>query len=451
MIKKRTFVACIVAFALTPVAVVFFMYCTNFGFNQSLVLTSLVLAIFFWATDYVPQVLTSILFLATLITFGETPPVEVLNFVFSPNILLIISAYLLSQGLVNSNIADRFAAAVFGKFCFSGRSLVVAAFVLNFIFGLIIPQASSRTILLAAVFHGYLNKCKTPTADASVVLFSVFVASTFTSRFILGSDVIINYSALRFAGVAIGNLEWIKLMFLPTLLASFVILLVFTLVFKKSLAFQLDKPATDTDRKEEPVDRTTLLILLTICGLWLTEQWHGISPAYIAFAGAAVMFYYKTLQLKDLKAVNMNVILALTAQFAAGAVLANNGTAQALGAMVTRLMPPPGGLLFLPALIILIMLIHFFIGSVVTALAVLIPVLTPILLPIMSAKAATLLVLCVSSLQYVLPFHHITMMLGAAGGYYDSKKILRFAPALALTTFLITLFIFLPWWRLLGL
>ena len=155
------------------------------------------------------------------------------------------------------------------------------------------------------------------------------------------------------------------------------------------------------------------------------------------------MFYYKTLQLKDLKAVNMNVILALTAQFAAGAVLANNGTAQALGAMVTRLMPPPGGR-HKPC-------IHFFIGSVVTALAVLIPVLTPILLPIMSAKAATLLVLCVSSLQYVLPFHHITMMLGAAGGYYDSKKILRFAPALALTTFLITLFIFLPWWRLLGL
>jgi di/tricarboxylate transporter len=65
-------------------------------------------------------------------------------------------------------------------------------------------------------------------------------------------------------------------------------------------------------------------------------------------------------------------------------------------------------------------------------------------------KFTALLVLAVSAFHYVMPFHHVTVMIGYGSGYYENRHILKFGVLLTPLVIILVFFCYVPWWKLMG-
>ena len=100
------------------------------------------------------------------------------------------------------------------------------------------------------------------------------------------------------------------------------------------------------------------------------------------------------------------------------------------------------------------MVIHLLLGSVIAVMGVAIPALLAFTAPIgINPLIPSLLVYTAISIHYVLPFHHLNILVGEGqeNGMYTQKETLRMAIPLTVIVFVITLLVQMPWWKLLGL
>lgn len=96
--------------------------------SQSMVLGSLFLTIAWWVTGWIYKDYASFFLLGVFIIFGHTPLESIFTFPLSDNFILIIASYLLSQGIINSKIADVFSDFVLSRYCDTAKKLVVMSF-----------------------------------------------------------------------------------------------------------------------------------------------------------------------------------------------------------------------------------------------------------------------------------------------------------------------------------
>lgn len=422
----------------------------DMNINQSIVLASLFLTITWWATGYVTREAASIFMILMFLVFGQTPIEKVMFFPLSKEFIIIIASFLLSAGIVNSKIADRFSKFFLYKFCKTSKSLVVMSFILGIVFVFIIPQPFPRVIILSSIYITFLMKEEIPDEERKVILFSVFVASTVTSTIFLNGDIILNYAALKFGDISMTQLEWIKNMSIPSLFTSVVILGLFLLIFRQDLDTVFTLP-NKSYVKMEAMEKKVLIIMISVVILWLTETIHGISASYTAILGVIAMMIFGIITSKDLKSINFKLLIFLTATFSIGKVLTYSGVAIILSEFMTKFFPNETNVIYIPFIILLIMIIHMLFGSTVTTLSVLIPSLIGITDKALSPVFIVLLSYIVVSIQYLLPFHHVTIMIGYGNGYFENKHTLKFGFCMTIMVFIIVFLIYIPWWRLVGL
>jgi sodium-dependent dicarboxylate transporter 2/3/5 len=54
------------------------------------------------------------------------------------------------------------------------------------------------------------------------------------------------------------------------------------------------------------------------------------------------------------------------------------------------------------------------------------------------------------STHYLLPIHHVTVMIGAGKGYYSQRETLTFGLVLSLLVPAAAALLYIPWWRVIG-
>lgn len=54
-------------------------------------------------------------------------------------------------------------------------------------------------------------------------------------------------------------------------------------------------------------------------------------------------------------------------------------------------------------------------------------------------------------MHYVFPFHHVTIMIGAANKFYSDKLVMKFGMVLTIITIVSVLGLYVPWWKIIGL
>lgn len=418
--------------------------------NQNIVLGSLFLVIIWWGTGIVHKNVASIFLICMFIIFGTTPLEKVFFFPLSDNLILVVASYLLSQGIINSKVADKFAEFVLRKYCHNSTRLVIMSYILGIVLIFVIPQPFPRVIILSSIYLNFLKNTGADKEDKSIMLFSVFVASTVTSLLFLNGDIIINNAAQGFGGISISYFEWAIKMTIPTLITTILIAIVFILVFKKNLTYEFEGSNEEEKMKIGTEEKKALSITFIIILLWLTETFHGISAANVALIGILAMFASKIISLKDLKATNISLLIFLTAEFAIGKVIVGSGVAEKLSVFLTKFFPASNSMLYIPFIIFLIMLLHMIMGSLITALSVTIPTLITITAGVLSPELIVLLVCASVCFHYLMPFHHVTIMLGYGNEYYDNKHVLKLGVYLTLITLFSVLFIYLPWWKIIG-
>lgn len=96
-------------------------------------------------------------------------------------------------------------------------------------------------------------------------------------------------------------------------------------------------------------EKKTLVIMACIILLWLTEPVHSLDAAKVAAIGAAAMFLQRIIGLKDLKTINLSLMLFLTAAFSIGRVLLFSGVAEKIKAQLLLVLPAADSIWFLPA------------------------------------------------------------------------------------------------------
>jgi di/tricarboxylate transporter len=437
----------------------------NMTMSQSAVLGGLFLVILWWGTGWVHKDVASTVLLLVFLIFGHMPAAQIFNFPLSENLIMIIAAYLLSAGIVNSKIAKKFSGFCIKRFCRNGRHLAALSFILSALLIFIIPQPFPRVVLMAAIYIDFLEKFEITKNEKSVLLFSIFAATTVTSLLFLNGDVTANYAALGFAGVSISYTEYIKYMLPPTVAASVLVLVIFRITFRKELVFSFVKAESGADSDSASVTGSSgkpsdprldkqgikaLVIMAVIIAMWLLEPVHHVSAAKVAAAGVILMFLFRVTGLNDLKTINISLIWFLTAEFAIGRTLIGSGVAEKIKDAILPFLPSIESFWFLPVIVLIIMLLHMIMGSLITALSFGIPLVIVLTNGYWPHEFSALLVLAVSAFHYVMPFHHVTVMIGYGSGYYENRHTLKFGILLTPLVMLLVIFCYLPWWKLMG-
>jgi di/tricarboxylate transporter len=205
------------------------------------------------------------------------------------------------------------------------------------------------------------------------------------------------------------------------------------------------------------LEKRTIFWLLAAIILWTTDSIHGLDLGWITFIVAMLMslpLFGEVLDAKAWSDIPVHVLLFLTAAMAIGRV----GSVTGANVWIAETLLPstvPSSIFALAAVITAAsMVIHLLLGSVIAVMGVAIPALLAFTAPIgINPLIPSLLVYTAISIHYVLPFHHLNILVGEGqeNGMYTQKETLRMAIPLTVIVFVITLLVQMPWWKLLGL
>ena len=374
---------------------------------------------------------------------------------------LIIGAYLIAGAVKDSGLGERIAYKFIISFVTSFKSIIIAIFILTFILSLLIPHPWPRAFLIMSVMAVVIKSANIPREDAVKIGFSVFAASVPVSLIFLTGDAAINPLAVQQSGVALGWLEWFKLMGPPNIIVSIITCLMILVLFKPLQEITINKE--DMRAKLEAMGpmsgkevRTAFWITLAII-LWMTDAMHGIEIGWVTIVIAVMMsmpLVGEILTPASWSGVPLHVLIFLTAAVAIGRV----GGATGMNAWIAQTVLPstvPTDPYILAAFIATVsIIIHMLLGSVIAVMGIVIPAMvaftsqmgiTP-LVPALIAYSAV-------ATHYILPFQHLNMLVGLGddNGMYTQKETIRLGIPFIIVIYIMTVLIEVPYWSLLGL
>lgn len=429
------------------------------GTEASLLLGVLVQVLLAWIIGFAHRNVASLWLLAAFLSIGEAKPVEVLNFPLSGNFVLIVAAFLISEAITKSGLSERLVRLLFGRFANSPRGLVRFAFVAGAALALFVPQPFPRVIVLSSLFSTFLADRDLAENHRRACLLAVFAATTGTSMLLKGGDVLLNNAALSLAGADVSYARWAALMFVPSLAVSLLSYLALVRVFRvPSTPFSRPEATggaggQPSDMKEAPSGSGPALVSVVVAALvlaWVTEPLHGLSAAASAAIAVAVLLAFRALSPRDARVIDPSLLIFLTAAFSIGKTLAANGIAQRVAELVGKALPAASSPWYFLAMAVLLMGLHFVIGSVLTTMSIAIPSLVAAAAGAVPPELVGLFAYSVITMQYFLPIHHVTVLIGAGKGYYSQKDTIAFGAAMALIVPLYAALVLVPWWRLIG-
>ncbi len=445
-----------IVFSLLAAAAIWLLRPLGLSWQQSGILAATLLVIIWWTLGTVPRTCASVFLLLFYLIFSGAGAKVIFTFPLSKNFLLIIFSFLFSQGISNSKLADKLLVPVLTKYCRTPLRLILMIVLLNVLMVFIIPQPFSRIIILASIFRIFFQQLGMKEEQCSVWLLALYITSVIVNMSILRGDIILNTTLLSMAGVTISELTWAKYMLLPTTLYLVLALIIFSIqnrrVIKETV---LQKNTRLPDQasgsiKLDKQEKINLIFILFVVAVWALESIHGISGVTIVIIATAVMFIMGLLKTPDLKSVNIGLVMFLSAAFAIGGTLKVTGVADILFSRFATIFPDQYSLYYLMLILICTVVLHMVLGSNVTTMSIVVPGMMTMCSAIVPEHILVFLILIAICGHFLLPFHHVILLLGEGSGYYTTKMLVRFGGALTVLLFVAVLCLYLPWWALIG-
>lgn len=418
------------------------------------------MTVVYWALQVAQSGFISGFYLALLIIFKVSEP----SVVFSPwlgsTMYLVIGAYLIASAVKSSGLGERIAYNFIIRYVSSYYSIIYSIFALTLILSLLIPHPMPRAFIIMSVMSVIIKNAEIPKEDASKIGFAVFAAQVPVSMIFLTGDSVINPLAVQASGQSISWIQWFIYMGPPNIVASIMTCISIILLFKPIKSVRLNKE----EIKEKLLalgrltvsEKRTIVWLAIAVILWMTDSIHGINIGWITLLISMLMSFPVIGELitpKELSEIPINVLLFLTAAMAIGRVGADTG----MNAWVAETILPssvPDNPYILAATIALISMgIHMFLGSVITVIGIAIPALLIFTNPMgISPVVTTLLAYTAIGIHYILPFHHLDVLVGIGdeNGMYGQKEVMKLGTILTILVFAIVL-IEILYWKLIGL
>ena len=434
-------------------ALIFLLRPLGLSLSQAGILAALVLTIIWWVTGVVERTIASLFLLAVFLIFSGTPVKTVLSFPLSENFLMIAVSFLFSQGVSNSGLISKLIQPALERAARKLSGLIAFMLLAILVMIFIIPQPFSRIILLSLIFADYFDKMQMEQSLRAVLMLGLYFFSVLMNMTVLRGDIILNSALLSMSGLAISEGQWMAYMALPTVVFLSLAVALYCLVFRKTLglyhtAATVGPSVRPALTKREKLD---LAFLATVILLWATEGVHGISGTAIVIAASVLMFPMGMLQLRDLKTINVKLLVFLTAAFAIGGTMAASGVADKIFSQLIPFFPQAFGLPYVLIAAAVAIVLHMLLGSNITTMSVVVPGLLTIAAGVAPELPLSLAIFVAVCGQFILPFHHVVLLLGEGNGYYSLKDLSRLGIPHTVLTIAAIVLVYLPWWGILGL
>lgn len=418
------------------------------------------MTVVFWAFQIVQSGYASGLYLALLVIFQVAEPAIIFSPWIGSTMYLVIGAYLITSAVESSGLGERIAYKFIIKFVNSYKSIIISIFALTVILSIIIPHPWPRAFLIMSVMTVVIKSADIPKEDSIKIGFTVFSAAVPVSMIFLTGDSVINPLAVQASGTAISWIQWFIYMGPPNIVSSILTCILILVLFKPTKEVTINKEEIkeklDVLGPLSSIEKRTIVWLAIAVVLWLTDSIHGISIGWITLLISMLMSFPAIggiLTPKQWEEVPVHVLLFLTAAMTIGKVGAvtgmNNWIAETI--LPSSISSNPYALAMIIAVISIG--IHMVLGSVIAVMGIAIPALLIFTEPIgISPVVTTLLVYSAIGLHYILPFHHLNILVGQGEekGMYGQKEAMRLGIPLTIVVFIIVL-IEIFYWKLIGL
>ena len=418
------------------------------------------MTVLFWAFQIVQSGYASGLYLVLLVILKVAEPSIVFSPFFSSTIYLVIGAYLIASAVKSSGLGERIAYAFIIKFVHSYKSIIYSIFMLTFILSIIIPHPWPRAFIIMSVMDVVIKSANIQNEDKSKIGFTVFAAAVPVSMIFLTGDSVINPLTVQASGEFINYIQWFLYMGPPNIIASILTCILILILFKQTGEVIINKAEINKKLaalgKLSNIEKRTILWLIVAVILWMTDFIHGIEIGWITFLIAMLMSFPvigEVLSPKQWQEVPIHVLLFLAAAMTISKVGAVTGMNGWIAETILPSFIPSNPYLLAIIIAGISITIHMILGSVVAVLGIAVPALLIFTMPMGISPIATTLLVCTSiSIHYILPFHHLNVLVGQGeeNGYYGQKEVTRLGTALTFVVFIVVIFeVF--YWKLIGL
>ncbi len=275
----------------------------QFIYSNKAMLAIFVASLILWITEAIPNYLTSLILIITLVLTKVLPEQVAYAQLGHTVMWLNILSFILASMLVATGVAKRFALWFILKFGKNASSVLLSFMVINIILSLFISATTAKAAILlpimmvvAAVYgasSGHKNNM-----GRNLILQNLFQINMGAASFLTGSGA--NLLAASLIAGAVG----VDMFFSQWMIAAFPValgLMVIAWIIGTKIIFPLSedekKPSIEggmASLKKEldgmgPIsfnEVKSIIIFSFILLLWVTDKWHGISPTAVAFVGA---------------------------------------------------------------------------------------------------------------------------------------------------------------------
>ncbi|MFZ4619549.1 MAG: SLC13 family permease [Bacteroidota bacterium] len=274
--------------------------------NNEFMLAIFVSSIILWMTQAIPNYLTSLMLIISLVLTGVLSEKTAYAQLGHPVMWLNIMSFVLASMLVVTGLAKRVALLLILKFGKNASTIFISFIVINLILSAFISATTAKAAILLPIFmviaavYGAQGGSKRNNFGRSIVLQNLFYINVGAGAFVTGSGANLIGAAI-IGGAISGSVffaDWMMAMFPFMVMMMFLgYLVAMKIYFPLAPEERLPQIAGGMERLREEyqklgpislLEKKSAVIFITILGFWATDSLHGISPTAVAFIGAII-------------------------------------------------------------------------------------------------------------------------------------------------------------------
>lgn len=364
----------------------------TFSLQAKLMTGIIVSGVVLWALEPVPIGLTALIILLAMLIFKVAGSAVVFSGFASPATYLIVAGMMLAIAVNETALIKRMTYWILKRWGGHAKGLLGSIIIIQQIQAFFIPSTAVRSALILPVSSMIIETTQAgPGSNLRKMImlgvaFGGIISGTSVMTAAIGNILTVELLD-RFAGIQITYFQWFYYTFplwiilVPSI--WLMLLKVFPLPKEQQFFPEIQKEMEAKMAALGPVSAPeirSLLILLFIVLLWLSEPLHGMHPSLPALMGVVLMTLPKigVAEWDKVVRINYNTVLVISVTLSMGYTFADSGAAVTISNYLSvgwfaGLIQNP--LLAVIIVILLAQLFHKLISNVATAVVVLVPIL----------------------------------------------------------------------------
>lgn len=266
-----------------------------------------VAAIILWISEAIPNYLTSLLVILSIVLTGVTTDKTAYAQLGHPVMWLNILSFILASMLVKTQVAKRFALWFVLKFGKNASGIMISFIVINLVLSAFISATTAKAAILLPIFmviaaiYGATGGKNRNNFGRNLILQNLFQINLGANSFLTGSGATLLAGSIIAGAMGWGAFsyqDWFKVAFPMNVLLIFIGWFVGSKIyFPLKKEERVPQIAGGMDRLRDELKKLgkmrideykAIAIFVVVLLLWATDKQHGINQTAVAFMGAVV-------------------------------------------------------------------------------------------------------------------------------------------------------------------